>query len=381
MRPLDSHTMRRRCPTQLGWPVLLALVLFLLLPAACLRHHGALPTAADLQVQPDSHFNRLFTRYDDGWTGGDGTLSIRLADGRSVWLFGDTFLGHVRPDGSRPLDSPFIRNCLVVQDGETLTTRHGGTTTEPAAFLKPPDPEAWYWPGDGTVVGNRLQVFYHRFRQVTPGMWGWAWDGTVIATLRLPELALEQVISAVDDNGVAYGSALLESGPWVYIYGTQQQGPIKQMHLARVSRSNWRGAWQFWDGERWSADASATQPLMTGVSSQFSVLPLAAGFGLVTMDERTPFSARVVLYWAETPAGPWRGPVDIYQAPEADGAVAAYNPFVHPQFDRSKGYLISYNINHVHDPDRLYDDAGLYRPRFIRADLERLAAALTPETP
>lgn len=358
----------------------LLLVLLMLLPGACLGHHGA-PPPADLAAQPDPHFNRLFTRFGDGWTGGDGTLSLGLPDGRSLWLFGDTFLGHVRPDGSRPLDSPLIRNCLVVQDGETLTTRHGGTVAEPMAFVTPSDPEAWYWPGDGTVVGGRLQVFYHRFRQVRPGIWGWAWDGTVIATLRLPDLTLEGVRPAVDDNGVAYGSALLEGDPWVYIFGTRQQGAAKHLHLARVSRQNWPGAWQFWSGERWTADAAASRSLLAGVSSQFAVLPLAAGFGLVTMDERTPFSDRVVLYWAEAPTGPWRGPMLVYQAPEADGAVAAYNPFVHPQFDTSLGYLISYNINHVHDPDRLYDDAGLYRPRFIRADLARLAAALRLKTP
>ena len=92
------------------------------------------------------------------------------------------------------------------------------------------------------------------------------------------------------------------------------------------------------------------------------------------MDERQPFSDRMVVYLAETPTGPWQGPVDIYRAPEASSAVAAYNPFVHPQFSRhGNGHLISYNINHVHDPDTLYDDAGLYRPRFIWVDLDRLA--------
>ena len=99
----------------------------------------------------------------------------------------------------------------------------------------------------------------------------------------------------------------------------------------------------------------------------------------MTMDERTPFSNRVVLYRAAAPSGPWQGPADIYQAPEADGAIAAYNPFVHPQFGHADGYLVSYNLNDVHDPDRLYGDAARYRPRFIRADLDSLAAALAPQ--
>ena len=351
--------------------------LLLLLPSACLRKptSPSMPPAA-AQTQPDPFFNRIFTRLGNGWTGGDGTLSIGLPDGRSLWLFGDSFLGQVRPDGSRPADSPLIRNCLVIQDGENLRTRHGGTMRHPSAFLAPHDPAAWFWPGDGTVIGDRVHVFFHRFRQVAPGMWGWAWDGTVIATLQLPDLTLVQVFPRDDGNGVIYGSAVLEWDAWIYIYGTAPQGMVKHMHVARAPRRHMEAAWQYWNGRQWSSDAQASRSVLTGVGSQFSIVPLSSGFGLVTMDERTPFSNRVVFYRAETPSGSWQGPVDIYQAPEADDAIAAYNPFVHPQFGHANGYLISYNLNDVHDPDRLYENAAFYRPRFIRADLDALADGL-----
>ena len=352
--------------------LLIALTILWLIPTACLQHQGVSPVPAE--VRPDPVFNHLFTRSDHGWTGGDGTLSIALPDGRSLWLFGDSFLGHVRPDGSRPVDTPLIRNCLVVQEGENLVTLHRGTRRDPRAFLTPEDPQDWYWPGDGTVIGNRLHVFFHRFRQVSPGIWGWAWDGTVIATLGLPGLGLERVTPAEDDNGVAYGSALLEAEPWIYIFGTKTQGAIKQLHLARAPEGNLLAPWQYWDGRHWSYDAGTTRSLLTGVSNQFGVLFLAKGIGLVTMDDRQPFSDRLVLYVAPEPTGPWQGPIAIYRAPEADGNLAAYNPFVHTQFSHDNEALISYNINHVHDPDRLYENADFYRPRFIRADLERLAS-------
>lgn len=50
----------------------------------------------------------LFTAYGndnsrvDDWTGADGTYSLRLPSGRELWIFSDTFLGRVNPDGSRP---------------------------------------------------------------------------------------------------------------------------------------------------------------------------------------------------------------------------------------------------------------------------------------
>jgi hypothetical protein len=379
MRFIDRHRGARRVRLVGRVALLLACGLLLLQSSACWQSFAPLPQPP--AATPDPAFNSLFTRSDHGWTGGDGTLSIGLPDGRTLWLFGDSFLGHVRPDGSRPEDSPLIRNCLVIQDGQTLTTRHGGTDGDPTAFLVGPDRQTWYWPGDGTVWAGRVQIFFHRFRQAAPGMWGWVWDGTVIATLRLPGLTLERLAPAPDDSGVAYGSALLERGPWVYVFGTAQQGAIKYMHLARAPRQNLELPWQYWTGRHWSTDEGASQPILAGVDSQFGVLALADDFGLVTMDARTPFSDRVVLYLADAPTGPWRGPVEIYRAPEASQAVAAYNPFVHPQFGHATGYLISYNINHLHDPDQLYADAGLYRPRFIRADLDRLAAGMAAKVP
>ncbi|MGD9332917.1 MAG: DUF5005 domain-containing protein [Desulfobacterales bacterium] len=325
-------------------------------------------------AQPDADFNRLFTRAGDGWTGGDGTLSVKLPDGRTLWLFGDTFLGQVRPDGSRPAQSPLIRNCLVVQKGQKLTTHHGGSIRDPEAFLVSEGSQSWYWPGDGTVQGNRLQIFFHCFRQVSEGMWGWAWKDTVIASLRLPDLVLERVIRADHHNGVAYGAALHEEGRWIYIFGTEQRGVVKHMHLARAPQADLNTAWGYWTGQNWSPDPQASRAVLAGVSSQFGVVGLGKGLGLVTMDDRQPFSNRLVVYLAESPMGPWRGPIEIYRAPEAGAGISAYNPFVHPQFKSPDGILISYNINHVHDPDVIYEDASLYRPRFIRVDLDRLAA-------
>lgn len=374
MRFHSIHTQQRRCLSVAAVVLLVPLLVsILLVPVACTRIPEAAPPPLTLQAIPDADFNRRFTRFGNGWTGGDGTLSIGLPDGRTLWLFGDTFLGHVRADSSRPLDSPLIRNCLVIQDAGKLVSRYGGTTRDPVAFLVPDDPDAWYWPGDGMVSENRLWIFFHRFRQVTPGMWGWGWDGTVLATLRLPDLVLERVTAVADDHGVAYGAALLEMDSWVYVFGTEQRGVIKHLHVARARQNDLEGAWDYWTGRGWSAEARASRAILDGVSSQFGVVDLKKGLGLVTMDERQPFSDRVVVYFADTPTGPWQGPVEFYQAPEADTAVVAYNPFVHPQFSTRNGHLISYNINHVHDPDTLYDNAGLYRPRFIRIDLNRLA--------
>lgn len=337
--------------------------------------HGHVSEAA---VEPDADFNRLFAAPDNGWTGGDGTVSIRLPDGRSLWLFGDSFLGVVDPDGSRAADTPFIRNCALIQSPNGLTPLYGQRDGVPKAFFRPGSKDEWYWPGDGTVQGDRLMVFLHRFRQSRPGLWGWQWTGTDLALIGLPGLRLEAIQPLTVANGIRYGAALLEHQDRIYIYGVAETAGRKHLHVARTTgESLASGPWLFFDGDQWSPVPEHSVPVLTGAGSQFSIIPFRQGYALITMDGRTPFSGRLVAYTAPRPEGPFHGPVFLYEAPEASDAVAAYNPFVHTQFTRQGRLLISYNVNHLHDPEILFRDAYIYRPRFIRLDLAHFLPAPT----
>jgi hypothetical protein len=335
----------------------------------CHPQHALAPAI----VSPDPAFNQLFEGQGIGWTGGDGTVSIPLPDGRSFWLFGDSFLGTVDPDGRRAADTPFIHNCALIQNGAHLAPLYGLREGQPAAIFQPTARDEWYWPGDGTVHADRLFVFLHRFRPLRPGLWNWQWTGTEIALLGLPDLRVNAIRAVPINNGIRYGTALLEHKDRIYIYGVAASAGRNQLHVARTTADGLvAGRWQFFDGNTWSAGPERTAAVLNGVSSQFSVLPFRDGFVLITMDARTPFSGRLVAYRSLRPQGPFHGPVPIYDTPEASRDVAAYNPFVHPQFTRRGRILISYNVNHLHDPDILYQDARLYRPRFIRVDLALL---------
>lgn len=62
----------------------------------------------DLRVEPDYEFcDKLMPDYGGGITGGDGCISIDLKDGRSVFMWGDSFMGDVI-DGIRSGSSKFI---------------------------------------------------------------------------------------------------------------------------------------------------------------------------------------------------------------------------------------------------------------------------------
>src|SRR5262249_47341144 len=146
----------------------------------------------------------------DDWTGADGSYSVTLPDGRIAWIWSDGFLGLVNSDGSRPLDSPFINNSMVIQDGASLVeTLHGGTQEDPTTLIVPTDGSTWYWPQQGVVEGDVLRVFLQGYVKTGPDPFDFEWTGTDIATFSLPDLVLQDVVAAPASNGVQYGPAVL----------------------------------------------------------------------------------------------------------------------------------------------------------------------------
>ncbi|HUR00997.1 MAG TPA: hypothetical protein VM347_00500, partial [Nonomuraea sp.] len=133
-----------------------------------------------LNAAPADTFNDYAAATPDGWTGGDSTYSMSMPDGRTLWLFSDTFLGPLNSNGTRPTTAKVINNSFVIQEGNKLTTVHGGTASAPTALLPPPDDTHWYWSGDGFITGDRLQVMFNKYRREGTGPMPFAFDQNVV---------------------------------------------------------------------------------------------------------------------------------------------------------------------------------------------------------
>ena len=329
----------------------------------------------------DADFWDLFTPKSSGltgqtgsgrWSGGDSTCSVPLPDGRTVWLFSDTFLGPINPDGSRPPTAPLIHNSLVVQEGETLTTLHGGSPSAPRAYFTPADGSSWYWISGGVVDGGFLYVFLLKFVRHGSQYWEWDWTGTDLARLRLPSLQVESIRPVPVRNGIRYGAALLQTDEYTYIFGVEDLHYEKFAHLARVPRGTPHGSWTFFDGGGWSALPGRSARILTdSVGTEFSVIPVRGGYLLITVDTSLPVSEwrDIVAFFADAPEGPWVRDRVLYRATEPDRrAIFVYNAHAHPQFSTGSDLLISYDVNSNRVED-VYADANLFRARFVRVDL------------
>jgi hypothetical protein len=327
------------------------------------------------QVRP-SPLNELWAAYGDSnrrlddWTGSDNTASVKLPDGRIAWLFADTFLDRVNADHSRSEDD-FVNNVIVVQrDGRLVETLHGGTVHKPETLIQTDDGhqadgklevgDSWYWVNGGTVDGGKLQVFVNKYWMFSDEIFGFEWLGNAIATFSLPGLKLESVRQIVSADGVTWGSTVVESGDYLYVYGNKAQS----LHLARARRGDLLGRWEYWTGSGWSPHYADGAPLFHGVGTAVGIERVGDAWVLVTFDNRGFVPPEIVAYSSCSLSGPWSGPAPIMTAPEAGGDLFAYDARLHPELSHDGRLVLSYNVNSFDFQD-LMDDVRVYRPRFV----------------
>ncbi|WP_030560891.1 DUF4185 domain-containing protein [Streptomyces aureocirculatus] len=371
----------------------------------------------------DARLTGAFGAYgDDGarsddWTGGDGTHSVRLPDGRVLWLFSDTFLGRVhappnpqgQPHAWRDGSAPMVRNSGVVMDRSGALER-----TLPTPLFADPAPGQWRWPvaakveprtpgGDEDVLRVLLWT-----RATGTGPWIYGVPAaTEVATLTLPDLRVEGITQISDQRGVAdpeqrvlYGTTTADEGEWTYVFGgTDAQAnarPTSHAYVARVPRGGLAdpAAWEYWNGSDFTRTGKPRPVLgngdRKGVGSAFTVVRTGGTYVLLTMAAGTEGLAQVTSYWSCSPTGPWHGPAEAFAPPlpkDAAGgagandpsgtaAAAPYNPQAHPAVSRPGRLVVSYDVNWL-DPAAANAQANinrnveLYRPRFVSLRFER----------
>lgn len=344
------------------------------LGAECSLAHSTITATADV----DRPLTDMFQRYGDtggGWSGGDSTFSLPLGQGRLGWFFSDTFLGAVNADGSRPTDAPFVNNSIVVQDTQTLRTAVGAD----GHGVVPPEANGrWYWVGDpATGPHGTIQLPLLQFEKTGTGSFDFRWTANRLAILDRTTLRLQSIVDLPSSTGINWGSWTLQKGDRTYIYGVTDVDGVRSAYVARAQgNAGLASPWTFWDGHDWSAreaDAVAVAPY---VSNEFSVAPFRDGYLMITQDTSELFSTRIVAKVACSPTGPFTDAAELYRTPETgifgsygDADVFTYNAHEHPELRHGDSLLLTYNVNSFDNVGDVYEDATIYRPRFVDVHL------------
>src|SRR3990170_2716831 len=220
-----------------------------------------------IEAAPDTELRDAFATYGDqpsNWNGGDSTYSVVLPDGRTAWFFSDTLFGDVEEDGSQPRDTEFLNSSMVVEEAGELTRTVTGGDAANRTGLIPPDENGWYWLGASHVTddGSSLDVMFMRFDRFGPGMWDWGWDRNVLARFSPTSLKLREVLPMPSEHDVSWASWIQRVNNETLIYGVEDRGLQKFMHLAKVPGDDLTQPWQYWMGAGWSSNEAGSIRIM-----------------------------------------------------------------------------------------------------------------------
>lgn len=344
------------------------------------HHHRHRPDRAG--AHPTLHGLRQHGR---GWTGADSTYSVPLRDGTTAWIFSDTFLGPVEADGGRPLSTPFLNNSIVLQDGGNLTTITGGTAEHPESLVGPGPDTDWHWFGAGhrTRTGD-LQVGVLGYARFGEGPWDWAWAGNSLATVDSTTWDVVAIDPLPSAAGIQWASWYQQIGGHVYVYGVEDLGAEKYLHVAKVLGGGLTDLkrWRYWDGQGWSREETASARVLDDVANEYSVTPYRDGYLLVTQDTSVPFSAEIHAYVACSPQGPFVHATKALRHARGRAVGHLRQPQHHRlQRPRASGareddtLLLTYNVNSVDPTEALRRRLDLPPP--VRRGLPRRRPILT----
>lgn len=342
--------------------------------AGCEREEAACEavTARLGDAEPAPSENRRFDVRGPGWIGGDSAYSVPLPDGRTAWLFSDSFVGSVNRWDVPRAGMRMIHNSLVVEDESgRLETHRSELFDEPHAFFPDASATEYYWVQDGLVEDGELRVFLSRTRKV--GEHGFEWVGTAIGRVSLPGLEVVDITETPSAGGVAWGAAILEVGSTTYVYGVEDVAKGgKHLHLAKAPTGAVadRSRWAYLGADGWTDRDDASTRLTTGIANELSVSPFRDGYLMISQDTTGIYSPKINAWTACSPSGPWTNGAPVYTTPESGrGRHFTYNAHGHPELSAEGELLISYNVN-TFDFAELTAHPTLYRPRFVTLDLD-----------
>jgi hypothetical protein len=332
----------------------------------------------------------------NGWIGSDAAYSIPLAPDRSLWLFGDTFVGKVV--ANKRVGSTMIHNSIAIEErgggskapGKFSFHYRTDARARPTSFFDCLDKGDYYWPGDGFMRAGKLYLFMH----------------VVHTDLKLPppyqfELRTDHLVivdNPQDDptrwryqikplkssaKRVLYGVACLDDAKYHYIFCANgavgldfYKHPASLARLAKGNKSAFStNNLEWWSGE-WLSHYELPETLFEDAASEMSIsrVPGCNGYFAfyIPADKKA-----VMMRHAAKLEGPWSERETVCALPPGLPGTAPlkntadmlyYSAKVHPQYSANNEVVITYCTNSS-SFEKLSKDASVYFPQSLKVKL------------
>lgn len=299
------------------------------------------------------------TPFNGRWYKGDAGRSVRLPDGRHLWAFGDTMSGPVAADGSQSWGNQFIHNRAVITNGGCISqligpNRADGHPTDWIPITSGNDLagiDDYYWPSGMYMDGSYLRVFLNH----VGGGADYTSHGVDVATFDVsrttPRLVSIKSTPAATSQDPAWGSAVINSGNYTYIYGSINKNETwvwgHYHYLARVPRGGvtTKSNWRYWNGTNWVTQQSQAVPVINGnqgIGAGTVMFPYAGGYALVAKQYEY-VGNELVMFKSGSLTGPWtaQSPAALSPIPDVQANEVTYSAFAHPEITLASGKLLT----------------------------------------
>ncbi|RYY35368.1 MAG: DUF4185 domain-containing protein [Sphingobacteriaceae bacterium] len=328
-----------------------------LLAALLLVSASSFAQQKELKTYRDTTATSFF-RFETGMTSGDGGMSIPLADGRSLWLMGDSHINDFDPKtGTIPCIFQ-VNNSAVLQaakswkreDAKALT---GNGPGRKSLFKSSADDKDFYWPVSGIQLKDTVYVFCSGV-ELTGAGGNMGFKGTgkfAFAKMKFPEMEVVGY-TPVTGSKIAYGIGFYKEGKYVYAFGHNfnQSKIMSEIYVGRFLANKPNGPWQYWDGKTWQADGAKAAiiaetdggtPMVAKVKNKYILVGSQLSVGCDQGKE-------IYMATSSNPTGPFSAKKTIHTIDDrAEGhSPFFYLPALHTEFINNKNeVLLTYSIN------------------------------------
>ena len=324
--------------------------------------------------------DQLFLR-DSYWRGADGASSVYLGGGRTLWLFGDTWIdpsGNGTRNGAR-----MVSNSVAIQTGTdpanaSMKFYWGRASDGTPSAIIPDEGKERHWFGNGIRVGDCLVLFLNRVISVNTGL-GFESVGWVAWMVENPDAEpshwrKRRLQTPTNPLGVLTGfAAVRQFGDYVYAFGSEDpvkshpiyasRWPAEKVRLGQLMSPEW------WGGERlgWISDSSSAArfPLFENGQSELSIHFDQASDRFIGIQTAGFGPTDIMMRAAPLHTGPWSSPKLVYRPSEYNKPnIMIYSAKAHPQLTGGD-LILTYATNNFDFGAHLTDSLS-YFPRFVR---------------
>jgi hypothetical protein len=240
-----------------------------------------------VSIQPDPVYKDMLGLRTNGWLGSDDGESIVLSRKKTLWLFGDTFIGPLS-NGVRVAGAPMIHSTIGIQERkksppDCMAFYWKEKDGKPASFFphQASTPGDYYWVTKGVALKGELFLFAWCISGEAEGLLGWKEAGSALIRvpnpLDAPEHWVQKACPLKLGEGSTFHSALVVQPPYLYLYGIvkPRQTALARVRIDDLLKGKLTEAYEYWvggpEGPHWSKEERNCEPQFLPVNSECSV--------------------------------------------------------------------------------------------------------------